>query len=542
MAWDGRVREEGRWEGGAGHGEEGYRLEIGEGGVRAWAGGAAGRRWARVTLETLREQSPEGWLPEGEIEDWPEFAERGYYLDVSRGRVPRVERLKRTISGLARLKYNRVYLYLEHPFRFAFDGRIAGEDAYGAEEIAELGAWAAGEGVELRGSAATLGHMGKVLSLEGFRGLAEREFGAASWEAASWLQRLRGATLDTGRAEGRALLERMLEELLACFPGRRFHLCGDEAYDLGAREGLGEEGKARRYAEHVRFVAEVAGRFGKGIELWGDMCRKHPGAVEGVPAGARVGDWAYFEENGMDGGRMFREAGLAVSVCPSVRGFRCVFPAAEAARRVFARQAAAGRGTGADGYLVTDWGDFGHFGMPGCAWHGIAAGAQAAWNPAGLGGREWDRGWGRVWAGSEAAGEAFGRLGAADARTTVWPLAAAGGVPAGRCGAAETAGAAEGEAAAEAARECAAAWAAAAGGEWMGAEEKAEVALGARFVEFAGDWAAGRTGGLRERWDGLEREFARLWEAESLPHGMREMHERGFEPVRALLDGKRGGR
>ena len=529
-----------------GMGEEGYRLEIGEGGTRIEAGGRAGAFYGRATLEQVRRQSPDGLLPEGVVEDGPAFGVRGYYLDVSRGRVPRMDRLKRKAEILAGLKVNRLYLYMEHPFRFECDPEIAGEDAFSAEEIRELDAFCRERFVELVPSFSCFGHMGRILSLPRYRGLAEVEFPARSWEEATWLQRLRGATIDAELPESRGLLERLLGELLPCFSSGWFHLCGDETHDLGKKRGVaGAEALGELYARHVRWVAGVAGRHGKRVQLWGDVLRKLPGAVGELPEGAEVLDWAYFPSNGIDGGRFFAEKGVRVAGCPSVRGFGAVFPAVEEAREVVGRWAREAEGCGAAGIVNTDWGDYGHFLMPACAWHGIAAGAEAAWGggraPAGMerGGR-FDEAFGRVFfgEGGEGAAEWFSRLGSLPPTLLSWPLAAVGGKPAG-CAAAppmpDAAACAEDAAAAD---ECARGFAAlpAGGSGWADGTDLAELGLAARFAGFAARWGAGenRKASARE-WEGLEEEYARLWEAESLAGGMREMEERGFGTVRGAL-------
>ena len=42
----------------------------------------------------------------------------------------------------------------------------------------------------------------------------------------------------------------------------------------------------------------------------------------------------------------------------------------------------AGRRHGAQGLLVTDWGDFGHYNLQGNSWFGYAWAAQQAWSGA----------------------------------------------------------------------------------------------------------------------------------------------------------------
>ena len=46
------------------------------------------------TLFQIIGQSPSGKLPLIKIDDWPDIPERGVYYDITRGRVPKLERLK----------------------------------------------------------------------------------------------------------------------------------------------------------------------------------------------------------------------------------------------------------------------------------------------------------------------------------------------------------------------------------------------------------------------------------------------------------------
>ncbi len=517
-------------------GSEAYRLEIGEAGVRIASGGAAGAFHARQTLEQVRRQSPVGMLPEGVVEDAPAFAERGYWLDVSRGRVPRLDRLMRKVDALAHLKLNRLYLYVEHVFRFACDPDIAGdEDAFGAEEVRALDAYCRECFVELVPVFSCFGHMGKILSLPRYRELAEAEFPARDWESATWLERLRGATLDAEAPGARALLERLLEEYLPCFSSGRFHLCGDETHDLGRKRGVREPtALAALYARHVRWVAGIASRHGKSVQLWGDVLRKLPEALAELPDGSEVLDWAYFPSNNLDGGAFFAGRGVPVLSCPSVRAFGALFPAVEEARDVILRQARAAAECGARGVVNTDWGDYGHFAMPPCAEHGIALGAQAAWNPGAPGlerGGAFDRAFSRVFAGTDSAAELWSRLGSLPPVLLSWPLAAAGGKPAGCVRAPPMPDAAACAEAAAAAEECARGFEALPVGAspWLDAAERRQLALSGRFAEWAARWGRGERGaGMLRRLEELGDVYGAAWAEESLPGGLRDVRERGF--------------
>jgi hypothetical protein len=78
--------------------------------------------------------------------------------------------------------------------------------------------------------------------------------------------------------------------------------------------------------------------------------------------------------------RRFAEHGLAFWVCPGTSSWNSLFPRVENSRLNVARYAAAGRRHGAQGLLVTDWGDFGHYNLLGGSWYGYAWAAQQAWS------------------------------------------------------------------------------------------------------------------------------------------------------------------
>lgn len=52
------------------------------------------------------------------ITDWPDFANRGIMIDVSRDKVPTMETLYRMVDMLSSWKINQVQLYTEHTFAY----------------------------------------------------------------------------------------------------------------------------------------------------------------------------------------------------------------------------------------------------------------------------------------------------------------------------------------------------------------------------------------------------------------------------------------
>ena len=60
------------------------------------------------------------WLEQGtlQIDDKPDFANRGVMLDISRDKVPTMETLYKQIDILAECKINQIQLYTEHTFAY----------------------------------------------------------------------------------------------------------------------------------------------------------------------------------------------------------------------------------------------------------------------------------------------------------------------------------------------------------------------------------------------------------------------------------------
>src|ERR1035437_5867311 len=71
---------------------EGYAITIDRSGVRIEFRETPGLRAATATLRQLLRQYGRR-LPCLKICDWPDFARRGVMLDISRGRVPKLETL-----------------------------------------------------------------------------------------------------------------------------------------------------------------------------------------------------------------------------------------------------------------------------------------------------------------------------------------------------------------------------------------------------------------------------------------------------------------
>jgi hypothetical protein len=364
---------------------ESYRLLITPAAIRVIGRGRPGLFYGLQTLIQLVEDQGEA-LPGLTIDDEPAYPARGYYLDISRGKVPRMETLYRIIDLLASLKINQFQLYVEHVFDFKFDSSIgAGCCPLTSEDVLALDQYCRDRHIEFVPSMTCFGHMGRLMSLPQYRYLAEVDWPAKDWDSSEWIQRLRGATINPLHPESKKLLSNMLDEFLPLFTSGHFNLCADETYDLGRGANAARaqrNGVGKLYLDHIRFIRKRAEQYGKKVMFWGDVIQHNPDSAPDIPKDCTILDWGYEPTTRFEKIQLFLDAGLDTYVCPCVRGYKSVFNEVEKARANISGYARTGQRLGAKGLLNTDWGDMGHFNMTGCSLHGLALGAAMAWNPA----------------------------------------------------------------------------------------------------------------------------------------------------------------
>ncbi len=91
-------------------GDEGYNITIGDN-VTVTANTPTGAYWATRTLLQILEQNDGKQLPKGNIRDWPDYAVRGYMIDVGRKYVP-LEYLEKYAKIMAYYKMNTFQIHL----------------------------------------------------------------------------------------------------------------------------------------------------------------------------------------------------------------------------------------------------------------------------------------------------------------------------------------------------------------------------------------------------------------------------------------------
>ncbi len=369
-----------------GVGAEGYRLKVDAKGVEVRASTSKGLFYGTQTLIQIFKQQEDrrASLPNLLIKDWPDFPDRGVYYDVTRGRVPKLERLFELVDRLAHYKINQLQLYVEHTFAFRKHPRIGqGASPLTSEDILKLDAYCRQRYIELVPSLQSFGHMSHVTRAPEYHPLCE-DLGKRKYVVTPKRQhRLRGWTLSPAVPDTYRFLDELYAEFLPLFSSKRFNACCDEVYDLGLGQSHAlceRKGKGRVYVEHLLKLRKLAARYGKRIMFWGDIVLKYPELISTFPKDVTLLNWGYRGNYKFETCHLFRKAGVPYYGCPGTSSWVSLFPRTETSRANISRFAAMAKRARAGGLLNTDWGDGGHYNFLENSWYGFVFGAEQSWN------------------------------------------------------------------------------------------------------------------------------------------------------------------
>ena len=365
-----------------------YRLVIGRDGVFITAGDAAGLFYGATTLWQLITMHAGDFgnivLPAVQIEDWPDYPQRGVMFDVSRDRVPTMKTLYELVDLLASLKVNQLQLYTEHTF--AYRGHeVVWKDAgpLTGEEVMLLDAYCRERHIELVPNQNSFGHMHRWLKHDAYRHLAESPEGidhpfTPDKEPYSL------CPIDPGSLD---LLAGLYDQLLPHFSSRQFNVGLDETFDLGlgrSSEACAEKGTGRVYLEFLKKIHGLVTERGRTMQFWSDIIvRDEPELVSELPRDVIALEWGYeadypFAENVA----LIAASGRSFYVCPGTSSWNTLSGRTDNALGNLANAATSGYEHGAVGYLNTDWGDNGHLQPLPVSFFGFLAGAYFSWNAA----------------------------------------------------------------------------------------------------------------------------------------------------------------
>lgn len=360
--------------------DQGYVLAITPEQLTIAARTAAGIFYGVCTLIQLIQQYGRN-IPCLEITDAPDFEVRGVMLDISRDKVPTMQTLFDLVDLLASWKINQFQLYTEHTFAYRNHPDVwADASPMTGEEILALDAFCRERYIELVPNQNSFGHMHRWLIHERYADLAETH---GTFDT-PWGSSMQGpfslSPIDPGSIK---LVRGLFDELLPHFSSRMFNVGCDETVDVGqgrSRQIVQEQGEGRVYLDYLLKVYDEVKARGRTMQFWGDIIVQHPELIPELPKDVIALEWGY------EGDHPFATtcphygaSGLTFYVCPGTSSW-CSIGGRTANALANVRNAAeCGRANGAAGYLITDWGDRGHWQMLPVSYLGFAAGAAYAW-------------------------------------------------------------------------------------------------------------------------------------------------------------------
>ena len=329
-----------------------------------------------------------GRLPCIEIEDWPDLTYRGYYQDVSRGRVPTLDTLKQTADILCRYKINEWQLYVEHTYLFRELSEAWRDDTpLSAEDIMELDEYCRARHIDLVPSLASFGHMYKILSTKTACSLCELE--DSEKQPFSYDDVMNHHTINVSHPCAMKFVKKLISEFMPLFTSRKFNICCDETFDLC-------KGRSARFAEenggvqeqYVSFVSELCRWLieqGQTPQFWGDIIYSSPETYTRIPEGTVCLNWGYSPKQTDETIKVLAEMGATQYACPGMGTWDQWIPLIESSYQNIRLMCKYAHQYGCIGLLNTDWGDFGHICHPVLAIPGLLYGAAFGWNSADAG-------------------------------------------------------------------------------------------------------------------------------------------------------------
>lgn len=361
-------------------GGEGYTLRVEPNGICLAGQSAKGAFYGIQTLRQMVNTADRPRLACCRVTDEPDYESRGFYHDVTRGRVPTLDRLKGLCDTLSYYKMNALQLYTEDAFAFReLEGIMKPEEVLTPAEIRELDEYCYRHFVELVPSVSTFGHLYTLLQSPRYRHLCEYENFVSRQHP--WIEKMMHHTIDPYQEESLQVVCSMIDQMIGLCRSDSFNICCDETFDLCKGRNAGKDTAAAYFDFVSKIIAHVQAR-GKRVMMWGDIALHYPEKLSLLPRDTVLLNWNYCKQPDDRPAKVFAESGLTQYVCPGTWSWNRFLEDADCSGGNIGGMAAIGQQYGAKGLLTTNWGDFGNVCSLNGALYGLTLGAQKGWNVA----------------------------------------------------------------------------------------------------------------------------------------------------------------
>ena len=352
---------------------EGYTLQITENAIAITGQSPVA---AFYGIQTLRQLFAEEKVPCLTIEDAPDFPHRGFYHDVTRGRIPTVQTLKQLIDDMSYYKLNSLQLYVEHVFPFKETQGLLEKTGYMTpEEMKELEGYCHENFITFIPSLSTFGHMFELLNQPQYQHLAV----LPEYEADQnfWADRMAHHTINPLKAESIGVVESLIDQYLPLFENNFFNICCDETFDLDRYLECEDPGKV--YADFVKKIIALVRSRGKDVMMWADILLKHPEVIGDIPEETVFLNWFYRVPVPEENIAKLAQLGRKQIVCPGTTTWNRFCEDVAVEEENICKMAEYGYKYGALGVLNTNWGDWGNPCSMELGMYGMVLGAAKSW-------------------------------------------------------------------------------------------------------------------------------------------------------------------
>lgn len=306
-------------------------------------------------LSSLKQLIAYGKCENMRIHDYPDIKKRGLMLDISRGKVPKLDTLLEIVSILSDLKYNQLQLYMDGiVFEYAHFKEFVNKDgALTIDEIKRLSDYCSKLFIELVPNQNGFGHMEKWLEKPELSELG--------------IKRDDGNPKDTlNPLDGRAFefIDTLYSDLLPYFDSEYVNVGMDETVSLGmgqTKEYCDKHGKINLYIEYLNKIIGLTNKkYGKKAMIWDDILFKHPEYISKLDKNSVVMDWGYEAESPFPTRCEFlKENGLPFYTCPGTSTWGSITGRFDNMIYNVESAAASCILNDGEGILLTEWGDGG---------------------------------------------------------------------------------------------------------------------------------------------------------------------------------------
>ena len=264
---------------------ESYLITVSKDKVQVNAKSDAGIFYALKTLEQMIiADKTNSYIPQTEIDDYPEMAYRGVMVDFSHGGLLTEQEIMNQIDFLARWKMNQYYFYNEVSIEMKGYPLINYNACYSQQQIKRIVSYARKRHIDVIPFVNFYGHLHELLRLEKYAGLGIGKY---------------GHDLDPGDPGVQPFLKDWIKQYVEIFPSPFIHIGFDETWETQRLKTTDPSIKPKElYLNQISFVTKTLQSYGKKVMVWTDISNNYPDIISEFPKDMIPVLWEYSDEPG----------------------------------------------------------------------------------------------------------------------------------------------------------------------------------------------------------------------------------------------------